>query len=320
MLVSIIIPTHNRAQLLSELLASIREQLHRPVEVLVVDDASTDHTQDVVDRFKKDVGSDAGIVVTGSIMPKNGAQAARNEGIRLAQGEALMFVDSDDIFAPHGLAGLVCVLEQQPALAYAFGKVAITGATIDLDPTAWRGVVGERFDGSSAGLAGYHWHTMGALYRRECLERVGKWNVDLTGSQDWEFQARVKAFGGSGSFVPVIVGYWRQHSKSRVGTSTFRPDYIENVMRACASIISHARKAGMCDKTLQYRIARRLLVHAVAFGGEGYTNMKKACLAQAAETAPDATRLQFLVSALKRTPKSVDLLADLALRKIQNRP
>ena len=167
MLVSIVIPTHNRAELLLELLSSIRDQSHRPVEVVVVDDASTDHTDQVIECFAKEICSDTGIVVTGSIMRKSGAQAARNEGIRLARGEALMFVDSDDIFAPQGLADLVCVLEQQPALAYAFGKVAITGATIDLDPTAWRGVVGERFDGTSAGLAGYHWHTMGALYRRE---------------------------------------------------------------------------------------------------------------------------------------------------------
>ncbi len=306
MLVSIVIPTHNRAELLLELLSSIRDQSHRPVEVVVVDDASTDHTDQVIECFAKEICSDTGIVVTGSIMRKSGAQAARNEGIRLARGEALMFVDSDDIFAPQGLADLVCVLEQQPALAYAFGKVAITGATIDLDPTAWRGVVGERFDGTSAGLAGYHWHTMGALYRRECLESVGKWNVDLTGSQDWEFQARVKMFGGEGAFVDCLVGYWRQHANARVGTSSFRADYVGSAAKACCSIWAHACAAHKGNQPLARKLARRLMRHALEWGAAGYGANKLSCLRSALEIAGSDRMMTTALRICMLTPSWLD--------------
>ena len=315
-MLSVICPTYNRAGFLPECIGPLMEIPQGSIEVVVVDDCSTDDTSQVCDALVLRHGSDRLRYLR--LERNEGAPAARNYGLLEAQGDVVMFVDSDDVPIVSGISNLLEKLRTREDLEYAYGQVVLTDVNLRALPDALP--LGSEWDGSFGELAGYHWHTMGAVYRRSCLENVGPWDPELTGSQDWEFQARVKAFGGKGSYVPVIVGYWRQHSKSRVGTSTFRPDYIESVMRACASIISHARKAGMCDKTLQHRIARRLLVHAVAFGGEGHAKMKKLCLAQAAETAPDATRLQLLVSALKRTPQTVDFLADLALRRIQNRP
>jgi hypothetical protein len=158
------------------------------------------------------------------------------------------------------------------------------------------------------------------VYRRSCVQKVGPWNRELTGSQDWEYQARVKLFGGSGSFLPVLVGYWRQHGESRVGTTSFRPDYVASVMKACASILAHAKEAGKCDQALERKISKRLLVHAIAFGAAGYRQEKKVCLTQAAETARDDSQLQGIIKVLKWAPQPIDLLADVAARWIQGRP
>jgi glycosyltransferase involved in cell wall biosynthesis len=94
--ISVIIPTHNRAGLIGRALTSIFAQTFAPVEVIVVDDGSTDHTEALVrDRFPQ---------VSYLRQPQQGVSRARNLGIQRAQGEWLSFLDSDDEWLPHKLA------------------------------------------------------------------------------------------------------------------------------------------------------------------------------------------------------------------------
>jgi len=317
MLVSLIIPTHNRARLLSELLFSIRDQRYRPVEVVVVDDASTDNTQAIVGQFGKEAGQDGGIALIGSVIAKAGAQAARNQGIKLARGEAVMFVDSDDTLLPDGIANLVEALCGAPHLDYVYGKVVATDQRLQRITGA--PVFGSPFTQGSGEIAGYHWHTMGALYRRSCIDRVGMWNEQLTGSQDWEYQARVKLFGGRGTFVDTIVGYWRQHDSVRVGARGFRPDYVESVMKACASILKLAKDAGKCRSPLEKKLAKRLILHALEWGANGYRQERVRCFNQAAECVPQHCAMKGLIALLERCPLIFDRMAMAQLRFRQRR-
>jgi glycosyltransferase involved in cell wall biosynthesis len=315
-MLTIICPSYNRGKCLPECVAPLMELPAEVAEVLVVDDCSEDGTREVCSELARRYGGDR--VRYFRLDRNEGAPTARNHGVAHARGNYIMFVDSDDVPVAAGIRELVRTLETCRELDYAYGEVVLTDE--ELRPILGVAPVGNTYDGSSAGLAGYHWHTMGAVYRRSCLEKVGLWAPELTGSQDWEFQARVKAFGGKGCFVPVVVGYWRQHAESRVGTSTFRPDYVQSVMKACASILSHSRKAGKCDRVLEWRLARRLAVHAIGWGGAGHSQEQRACLAQAAETAPSCIALRVIVSVFRWTPQPIDLLADLAIRRIQRRP
>jgi glycosyltransferase involved in cell wall biosynthesis len=283
--VSIVIPTFNRATMLRELMDSVAAQAHRPIEVVVVDDGSTDGTEDVVKEFFSACRHDDSLGhCYERLEDRSGAPVARNRGVALAQGDAVMFVDSDDLLATSGISALARCLSASADLAYAYGKVAITRDS--LAESDWAGIVGGAFGATPAEIAGYHWHTMGALYRREFLERVGEWNEQLTGSQDWEFQARVKLAGGAGEFVDTLVGYWRQHDQWRVGATHFRPDYVTSVMVACQSIVSHAKDAGRCDRSLRNRIAKRLLIHALEWGANNHGLERRDCLALAAQSAP----------------------------------
>lgn len=315
LMISVVVPAYNRANFLCGCIAPLMELPQGAIEVLVVDDCSTDDTPQLCAALVQKYGEDR--LRYCRLERNQGAPAARNYGLTKARGEFVMFVDSDDVPVVCGIRRLLDKLRTSDDLDYAYGEVVITDAELRVTPGY--SPVGSEWDGSCGELAGYHWHTMGALYRRNFLQKVGDWNCDLAGSQDWEFQARVKASGGKGRFVPVTTGYWRQHSESRLGTTVFRPEYNRSVMKACASIIAHAKAANMCDQVLEYRIGRRLLVHAVGWGGEGYADMKRACLTQAAETAPDSTSLRLLGCLLKRTPQPVDWLVDSALRKIQSR-
>jgi glycosyltransferase involved in cell wall biosynthesis len=237
----------------------------------------------------------------------SGAQVARNLGISEARGAFLMFVDSDDVVAPEGLIQVLRHLQAKPELDYAYGKVQMTDEA--LQPLPAKVPVGAAFENVPVEVAGYHWHTMGPIYRRRCIEKVGLWNLELTGSQDWEYQARVKLFGGKGEFVDTLVGYWRQHTGGRVGTRSFRPDYVRSVMKACESIHSHAKKARKCDGALERRLAKKLIVHAIEWGANGYRKDKSLCLKQAATLANGNLFLFGICYGLHFFPRALDRFA-----------
>ena len=109
--VSIIIPTYNRAALLTQAIESALAKTH-PVEVLVVDDGSTDETQKVVAQF--------GNAVKYYWKENSGAGGARNLGIEKAQGEYFIFLDDDDLLLPTAVARLLKLLcsTAQAGMAY----------------------------------------------------------------------------------------------------------------------------------------------------------------------------------------------------------
>lgn len=106
-LVSVIIPTFNRATWLREALVSVQEQTYPQMELLVVDDGSEDHTAEVVQhtaptaRFLQQAHA--------------GVSAARNRGVAACQGELVAFLDSDDLWLPHKVAAQVALFQQEPA-------------------------------------------------------------------------------------------------------------------------------------------------------------------------------------------------------------
>ncbi len=95
-LISVILPVRNRASSVARAIDSVLAQTYRPVELIVVDDGSTDGTRDVLARY----GSEIEVLQ----QPHAGAYAARNLALRHARGELVAFIDSDDAWLPHRLA------------------------------------------------------------------------------------------------------------------------------------------------------------------------------------------------------------------------
>jgi len=297
-MISFICPTYNRASFLEACVEPVINLVDVEFEFLIVDDCSTDSTRQVVERLQARYGAE--IIRNYRLEVNSGAQVARNRGIAEACGDFFMFVDSDDVVVPEGVLEVLRHLQAKPELDYAYGKVSMTDEALQLLPG--KAPVGSAFENVPVEVAGYHWHTMGPIYRRGCIEKVGPWNLELTGSQDWEYQARVKLFGGRGEFVDALVGYWRQHTGGRVGTRSFRPDYVRSVMKACESIHTHARQAGKCNSALERRLAKKLIVHAIEWGANGYRKEKSLCLKQAKNTAPGDTMVATAASLFALCP------------------
>src|SRR5690349_13432849 len=94
-LISVIVPVYNGSDFLSEAIDSIRQQMYGSIEIIVVDDGSTDSTPQIIESFANSIQS---------IRQDNaGPAAARNAGIRLAHGEVIGFLDADDLWPPDKL-------------------------------------------------------------------------------------------------------------------------------------------------------------------------------------------------------------------------
>jgi len=107
-MVSVIIPTYNRSGFVKEAVNSVLAQKNVSVEVIVVDDGSTDATAEVLESF--------GASIRRVYQPRAGVSAARNRGIRMAESEWLAFLDSDDLWLPRKLERQLDFLARHPDL------------------------------------------------------------------------------------------------------------------------------------------------------------------------------------------------------------
>jgi glycosyltransferase involved in cell wall biosynthesis len=115
-LVSVVIPTYNRAGMLQRALDSVYAQTYEPIEIIVVDDGSTDATGEILKRNATRIRAIQG--------QHRGASNARNLGMAAAQGTYISFLDSDDTYYPHKTEVQVYVLESFPEIALVSSEVS----------------------------------------------------------------------------------------------------------------------------------------------------------------------------------------------------
>ncbi|VAW79154.1 hypothetical protein MNBD_GAMMA15-200 [hydrothermal vent metagenome] len=204
-LVSVVIPTYNRARLLTAAIDSALAQDYPATEILVIDDGSTDHTADLVAGY--------GEKVRYFQQANRGAGAARNFGIQQARGEFIAFLDSDDMWRPDKLTLQVSIMNARPDVAMLFSEFDIlreSGETqlggmqtwlereVDwgcvyqetLSPETWRFPV--RIGDIYTELLGHIFVlTSSTVVRRSCLDDSMRFAEDLALFEDWEFFARV---------------------------------------------------------------------------------------------------------------------------------
>lgn len=181
--VSVVLPTYDRADVLPRAIESVLGQTIPDLELLVVDDGSTDETPTVVEGFEDDR------LEYVRFEEQAGANAARNEGLRRSTGEFVSFLDSDDEFLPHHLETVVSRLERLPADCVGVVTAAESvedGAVIDRNGVPSGRITAETIRRGNV-LGGFSC----ATFRRDCFEVVGELDSDLPSWQDFDFFLRV---------------------------------------------------------------------------------------------------------------------------------
>ncbi|WP_240742068.1 glycosyltransferase [Micromonospora zingiberis] len=179
--VSVIVPTHNSSKTLGACLEAIHRQRHPVTEVIVVDDASTDDTRAVAQRFP------CRLLVTDR---NAGPAAARNRGIQASTGELIFFLDSDCAPEPDALGNALAILRDQPDVACVHGIYALEPLIDDGPVEAYRLVHGHYWRLRNVGRVRTTLFAV-CLIRREVFTTVGLFDEKLRASEDVELGDRM---------------------------------------------------------------------------------------------------------------------------------
>jgi glycosyltransferase involved in cell wall biosynthesis len=204
MLISVIIPTNNRAVFLPEAIASVRAQNLGPnmkTEIIVVDDGSSDNTPDVV----ASLGGDIRYI---HFAENRGVSAARNAGIRAARGEWLAFLDSDDVWMPDKLHKQAALMQQDEDIDLVWGKVVIE--SLEQDSPSFDGLYNEPFAAVQVGSG---------LYRRRVFNEdcAGLFDEQMRIGEDFDWLNRARERSVRIMLHNDVVMRYRKHSASLTG-------------------------------------------------------------------------------------------------------
>jgi glycosyltransferase involved in cell wall biosynthesis len=198
-LISVVIPCFNHGHFLAEAIASVRRSLHPRVEIIVIDDGSTDNTAEVA--------LNAG--ATCIKQANAGLANARNRGLRESKGDLILFLDADDMLAPHGLDIGAAALATHPLSAFVFGRCVMMSHDGVLQPTPSQALIAQDHYRELL-RKNYIWTPAMVMFRRDPLERSGGFNPRVHASADYELYLRIART------YPVhdhgqLVAYYRQH-------------------------------------------------------------------------------------------------------------
>lgn len=217
-LVSIVVPTRNRAQLLEETLESLCRQTYRPLQIIVINDGSDDDTERRVRTVQAELPH--GIQLVYESQPQGGAPAARNLGASLSEGEFIVFMDDDDVASEAFIEARVTALNSNPAANLAFGTwqpFAKQNGLYKLLGT--KGMIPGQVERAwDAFLDNWDLLLQGCVIRRTLVCDVGPWRTDLEKSQDLDYKARILS---QASCLPVYsergTVFYRKHDESISG-------------------------------------------------------------------------------------------------------
>ena len=175
-LVSVVIPAYNAEAFIASAIDSVLAQSYRLLEIIVVDDGSTDATARIAESY--------GAPVTCFRRENSGPPVARNRGILAAQGEYIGFLDADDLYEPGRIDLQVSKLHHNPGIDIVIGGVIREQlATGPDEPMAFKPMEPDPHTYIALGLC---------LMRREIFERVGVLEPSLRHCDDWDWMMRAR--------------------------------------------------------------------------------------------------------------------------------
>ena len=280
--VTIIIPVYNRASVVPATLQSVVAQTYRPLQVVLVDNDSTDDTLQVLETFKKEHPGDGfNVVITSE--SHHTAGAARNRGFEHASGEWVLFFDSDDLMEEDLVESYVKVIEKAKRKGKQLDLISAKSTLIFPDGNQRPAPFHKRDLFANHILHG-QLATQRYAVRREFFASTDGWNINLPGWNDWELGLRLllanPKVGYMGGKSRVIINHNGADSitgtefHSRQGQWEHVIDIMKNEVRC--SLLKPELKLRY-ERLLEYR----RLVLAAQYQREGCDELAKPLCQQA---------------------------------------
>jgi glycosyltransferase involved in cell wall biosynthesis len=208
--VTIVIPAYQAAETIGEALESLTGQTYPDLEIIVVDDGSSDSTAEIVQQMAAKSNSRIRL-----LRQENAGQAAAlNVGWQQASGVYLGYLGADDVLYASAVARLVQFLEAHPELVGAYPDYDLIGA----DSKTIRRVHAPDYDARDLVERFICQPGPGALFRRAAFEKTGGWNSSLRQMPDFDFWLRLSRYGALAR-IPEPLGGFRIHERSQTFTA-----------------------------------------------------------------------------------------------------
>jgi glycosyltransferase involved in cell wall biosynthesis len=204
--VTVITPTYNRAHLIIKTLDSVWAQTYRPIEVLIIDDGSTDDTKRTVRLWSDEHDKDGSFRTRYIYQDNAGAPAARNNGIIHARGKYLQFLDSDDLLLPQKFTLQIEMMKQEntPLCIVDYLHIDEKGNVIT---TARKDFTIDELIKNFISV-----HTSGPLLDQSYYaDRILKWNENIPKKQDKDFFMKILMTTDKISYINKFLFKWVRH-------------------------------------------------------------------------------------------------------------
>jgi len=200
--VSVIIPCYNQSQYLDETIQSVLRSDFHSVEVIIVNDGSSDTTDELGKALEEKYAQ-----ISYISQPNAGPSVARNNGIKRAKGKYILPLDGDDLISPDYISSAISVLEKRPEVKVVYCKAEKFGAKNGpwkLKPF------------NLANLALDNMIFVSGIFRKSDWEAIGGYAEEMTwGYEDWEFWISMLKSGGKVVQLPSVGFYYRTSPNSR---------------------------------------------------------------------------------------------------------
>ena len=235
-LVSVIIPLYNSEKYIAETIQNVLNQTYQNIEVIVIDDGSTDKSLTIAASF-------AGEKVKVFSQTNKGASAARNYGLREAKGDFIQFLDADDLLSANKIEEQVKLLLNTGVNTIAVCSTShfFSGEEIkekEITADEWF----EKTDDPITFLVGLYGGYTGIgrmvaihawLTPKSIIDKVGKWNESLTVDDDGEFFCRVVLESRSVRYSPFISSYYRKYESNSNLSGQSSHASMKSALTAC---------------------------------------------------------------------------------------
>ncbi len=270
--VSVIIPCYNADSFVGETIVSVLEQTWPQVELVVVDDGSSDNSWQVIQSF--------GERVKAVRQTNGGGCRARNVGAKAARGDYLMFLDADDTLAPDTLEHLVHAIGDGGDIA------ACPWRRLENKGDGWVKAPSSLTENPPRGdfllgwLSGWYIPPCAILWRREAYEATGGWDENLTANQDGDLVLRALLAGNRIVRTTAGEAFYRDHGTVRLSTS-------KNI-----GSVKALRSRMLVLEKVTARLSERgaLATYAVTIG-QTYHNLARNNFANSSDLARECVRL-----------------------------
>jgi glycosyltransferase involved in cell wall biosynthesis len=252
-LISVIIPCYNREDLLCATLDSLRAQTCLDWEVIIMDDHSKDKSFEVARRYSTQDARFRAFLRQGDL---RGANVCRNQGLLLAKGNYIVFLDSDDLLSQTCLERRVAAMDNAPDCGFGVYQTELFAEHIGDRGLLWN-IHTDSNDLHRFLSLDSVWHTTGPIWRKEAVTQLGGFDEELPSFQDWAISVRALIAGIKYFKAPVRDHFYRHeygNDTAISAVSCIRGEHLRSHEQLFSKVLGLLAAGALLNDDVHHRV------------------------------------------------------------------